>query len=421
MSENEYIKTLHDRRMRAWRAAKEILERAATEGRELTADERAAYDKADGEVAFLGKQIEAAIENERRIREQEAAMEELRAKAAANPEYAKADPVVEGAETIRSWVRGDRPEQRAIELVPEKRLLSKGSATAGGNTVPTAFYNQLVEHLIDVSGVLAAGPWEMNTATGESMQVPKTNAHSAKAQIVAEGAQLQDNDPSFGLVTVGAHKYGFLLKLTHELVNDTGVNLMSYISRQAGVALGNGFGEHLVIGTGTGQPQGVATAATIGVTGAGATPTAEELIDLYHSVIAPYRRSSSCGWLMNDKTLAAVRKLRDDSGGAGTGQFLWQPGLVAGEPDTILGKPLFIDPFMPDAAGDGTSKAILFGDFSTYLVRRVEAIRIERSDDFAFDTDMITLRFILRGDGRQIDTTGAVKAFVSGSSGSGGS
>ena len=115
--------------------------------------------------------------------------------------------------------------------------------------------------------------------------------------------------------------------------------------------------------------------------------------------------SGSCGWLMRDATVAAVRKLKDT-----TGQYLWQPGLQAGSPDTILGKPVRTDPNVPAVALG--AKSILFGDFSTYFVRQVESLRFERSDDFAFNTDLITYRAILRGDGDQVDTTGAIKHFI---------
>lgn len=413
---DELIRRLHEQRMRAWEAAKEILDRASGENRGLTAEEKAAYERANAEMNELRQQIDDMVAQREANKAIEAKIAEIRSR-----------PVVDDAaerragdavEELRAWMRGDRGG-RVFDLVPESRDLSKGTATAGGNTVPTSFYRQLQEHMIEVSGVLAARPWVMRTATGENIQVPKTTAHSSSAGIVAEGGALQENDPTFGLVTVGAYKYGFLIQVTHELLNDTGVDLLGYLARQAGRALGNGLGVHLVTGTGTGQPQGVATAATAGKTGAGPTPTAEDLIDLYHSVISPYRNSASCAWLMNDATVAAIRKLRDDSGAsAGTGQFLWQPGLQAGDPDTILGKPVYVDPFVADA--EEGEKSVLFGDFSTYLVRQVETIRIERSEDYAFNTDLVTFRFIIRGDGRQIDTTGAIKAFVGGAGGGGG-
>ena len=162
-------------------------------------------------------------------------------------------------------------------------------------------------------------------------------------------------------------------------------------------------------GTGTAQPQGVATAASAGVTGEATVfaPTFDNLIDLFHSVIAPYRMSASCGWLLNDATVAGIRKLKD-----GDGQYIWQPSVQLGAPDQILGKPVHVDVSMASAAAD--EKTVLFGDFSTYFARQVNEIRFESSTDFAFNTDMTTFRCIVRGGGVQADTTGAIKAYVSG-------
>lgn len=411
---NAYIQRLHEQRMRAWEAAKEILDRAAAENRDLTADEDAAYLRASEDIDRLDERMRQLIDDEKRAKEAEETYAQILAQPVREDARAADDPAAE----LRDWITG-RSGKRTLELRPtgpvDYRTLAKTPATAGGSTVRTSFYNQLVQHMIEVSGVLSAGPTVLRTATGEALQVPKTTAHSASASIVAEAAQLPSNEPAFGQVTLDAYKYGFTMKVSRELANDTSVDLLGYLAQQAGRALGNGFGAHLVAGTGSGQPNGVLTASTLGKTGGtgvGGAPTGDDLIDLFHSVIAPYRRSASCGWLMNDTTVAVVRKLKDNTGGAGQGNYLWQPGLVAGEPDTILGKPVFVDPNMP-AVGTG-AKSILFGDFSTYYVRQVEAIRFERSDDFAFDSDVITYRAILRGDGDQVDTTGAVKHFAGG-------
>jgi len=109
--------------------------------------------------------------------------------------------------------------------------------------------------------------------------------------------------------------------------------------------------------------------------------------------------------VMRDATVASVRKLKDT-----TGQYLWQPSIQLGVPDTLLGKRLITDPFIPAVAL--SARSVLFGDFSQFYVRLVESLRFERSDDFAFNTDLITYRCILRGDSELVDVTGAIKAFV---------
>lgn len=408
---SDYIKRLHEQRLRSWEAAKGILDKAAEEKRDLSAEEDAAYLRANEEIDQLDTRITAMVEAQRKAKESEETFAEL----------LKTAPVIEGTgerakdpnAELRNWLTG-KTGQRALDVRPDApvdfRTLAKKTATAGPETVQTSFYNRLVEHMIQVSGVLMANPTVLSTSTGESIQIPKTTAHSSSASIVAEATALTNNEPTFGQVTLDAFKYGFLMQISHELANDTSVDLIGYLSRQAGRALGNGFGAHLVTGTGSSQPNGVVTAATSAFTGATVAQgspvvgafSSDNLIDLFYSVIAPYRQSQSAGWLMQDATVGIARKLKD-----AYGQYLWAPGLVAGAPDTILGKTVHTDPYMP-AVGAG-NKPVLFGDFAAYFVRQVEGIRFERSDDYAFNTDVITYRVILRGDGDLVDTTGALK------------
>jgi HK97 family phage major capsid protein len=137
--------------------------------------------------------------------------------------------------------------------------------------------------------------------------------------------------------------------------------------------------------------------------------TADNLIDLYYSVIAPYRNSTSCGWLMRDATLGSARKLKDSQG-----QYLWQPSIQVGAPDMLLGKPVHTDPNV--AAIALNAKSVAFGDISQYFVRMAGGVRFERSDDYAFNSDLVTFRAIIRADGLLVDQTGAVKLFAGGAS-----
>lgn len=412
-----YIDQLKERRANVWEQTKALLDTAEARGgdeSELTAEEEQTYQRLNTDLDAIDARAKDLLAAEQRTKDADEAFRSLLEKPAERdkgPENGEVD-------RVRGWLTG-QTGTRSLDIRPtspmplDSRALSKLTATAGANTVPISFYNQLVQHMTENSGVLSTGPTVLRTATGEQMQIPKTTAHSANASIVAEAGTLTANDPTFGQVSLDAYKYGFLLQVSHELANDTGVDLLGYLAMQAGRALGNGFGAHLVTGTGSSQPNGVLTAGTLGKTGAASVVGAasgDDLIDLFYSVIAPYRQSSSCSWLMRDATVGSIRKLKDGTGGAGLGNYLWQPGLTAGSPDTILGKPLYTDPNMPAVAL--AAKSILFGDFSTYYVRQVEALRFERSDDYAFNTDLITYRAILRGDGDQVDVTGAVKYFI---------
>jgi hypothetical protein len=255
----------------------------------------------------------------------------------------------------------------------------------------------------------------LNTSGGDTIQVPKTTAHT-DAAIVAEAGPIGDNDPTFGQTELGAYKYGRIIQVSRELLTDTGVDLEGYLAMSAGRALGNAFGAHAITGTGSGQPRGIITDATAGATGptgagggfgsqSNAGEGADLLIDLFHSVIAPYRMSQSCRWMMSDTTAGAVRKIKTSEG-----QYIWQPSVIAGQPDTILGKPVLTDPNVPDI--DNDNESVLFGDFSQYFGRLAGGIRFERSDEYAFGNDLVTFRAIMRADGALVDLTGAVKYFL---------
>lgn len=412
---NEHIKRLQETRTKDWEAAKALLDTAAAENRNLTAEEDETWKRLNTSMTEAENRAKELLEIQQRNADAEAAFTKL-AQIAVVPGADQRDAGPSFADEFRAWAQGGKG--RAIEVKPghngaerrtftEQRALSKLTAAAGQNTVKTSFYDRLVAHLIEVSGILMAGPTVINTSTGETIQIPITTAHSSGA-LLAEAATIPTSEPTFGQRSLGAYKYGALMQVSTELINDTSVDLEGYLSMQAGRAVGNAFGVHLITGTGSSQPSGIVTTATAGVTGgagvAGAF-TADNLIDLYYSVIAPYRNSPNCAWLMRDATLATVRKLKDT-----TGQYLWQPSVQLGVPDTLLGKPIYTD---PNVAAVGLSAvSVVFGDISQYFVRMVDGVRFERSDDFAFNTDLITFRCLLRGDGILADQTGAVKRFV---------
>jgi HK97 family phage major capsid protein len=264
--------------------------------------------------------------------------------------------------------------------------------------------------MIEVASIVGVST-VFNTAGGETFEVPVTTAHSTAA-LITEGSTLTESDPAFAKRSLGAYKYAYSFQVSSELLADTGVDLTGYFARAAGRALGNALGADLAVGNGSSKPSGVAQTSTLGVTGAASVagvPNGDNLIDLFYSVIAPYRNSDKCVWLFRDTTAGTIRKIKDSSGGAGVGNYLWTPGFGTA-PDTILGKPVVIEPNI--AATGLSAKSVLFGDMSAYFVRLAGGIRFERSDEFAFQNDQVTFRAIVRGDGILADQTGAVKHFI---------
>lgn len=400
---SDLIKRLHERRANVWEQTKELLDKAEGEKRELNGEEEQTYQRLNADLDAIDARVKDMAEGEQRSKDANAAFAALLAKP-----VAQAPAEDDRDSELRQFIRGER---RDLEVHPQGpvnfRSLVKGTATAGGNLVPVTFYDRLVAHLIEVSGIMMAGPTVLNTASGENITVPITTAHSS-ASVTAEGAAITASDPVFGQRTLGANKYGVLIQVSSELLSDDGVDLEGYLAMQAGRALGNAFGAHAITGTGTGQATGVVTSATTGKTGASGAAgafTADDLIDLFFSVIGPYRNGPSCGWLMRDSTMAAARKLKDLNG-----QYLWQPSLQSGVPDTLLAKPVHTDPNV--AAVALGAKSVVFGDFSQYFVRMAGGVRFERSVDYAFNTDLVTFRALIRADGLTVDQTGAIKVFT---------
>jgi HK97 family phage major capsid protein len=255
---------------------------------------------------------------------------------------------------------------------------------------------------------MQAGPTVVNTEGGETLQIPKTTSHSTAA-LTAQSGSLPTSDPAFAMATLSAYKYGIMLQVARELVDDSGVDLVGYLAMQAGRAVGNAFGTDLILGNGSTKPSGLifSTSASPGVTGTttgvSGAPQYSNLVDLEYSVIAPYRQSRSCYWIARDATIGGFRKILDAQS-----RPIWEPSAVLGSPDLLLGKPLVADPFMPASATGAFS--VGFGDFSQFFVRLVGGVRFERSDDFAFGTDLITFRCLLRGDGALVDTN-AIKVY----------
>lgn len=402
------LKELAEKRKNIFEQAKALLDHAESEGRALNATETEQYGKMNADLDGLRARIDREVEQ----RQVDADVEASLRNSGVNP---AGTPATDLSEQFRQLAKG---EIRSIDMAAgdfgkalNVRALSKGTATAGGNTVPTSFYDQLVEHMVESSGVLQLGPTVLNTTGGEQLDIPVTTSYGAAA-LVAEAGTIAQSDPAFAKRSLGAYKYGQLVLASRELVDDSAFDLASFIAKVAGRNVGLALGAHLITGTGTAQPTGIVTSASTGVTGGTGVvgvPTADNLIDLMFSVIAPYRNSQSAGWLVKDSTLGAIRKIKD-----GSGRYLFEPAATFGTPDTLLGKPIQSDPNV--AATGLNAKSVIFGDFSAYFIRYAGGVRFDRSDEFKFDTDQVAFRALIRADAITADQTGAIKVYAGGAS-----
>ncbi len=398
---DEFMKRLHEQRRSAWEQAKAILETADGEKRGLSGEEEESYQRANTEMAALDERLKGLVDAEKREYDLTEALRSIEARPVTEP----GNPAGE-ADELRAFLRGEQRSYTARPTKQEFRDLTKGTSSSGGAVVPTTFSGMLWAHLIETA-TIAGVSTVLNTDSGEPMTLPVTTSHSSGA-LIAENSTITESDPAFTTRALSSYKYAVAIQAPNELITDSGVDLEGYLAMQAGRAVGNAFGAHLATGTGSSQPAGIVTGASSGVVGSASVSgafTADNLIDLYFSVIAPYRNSPKAAWLMKDASLGAVRKLKDSQN-----QYLWQPSIQVGAPDILLGKPVYTDPNIATVAL--SAKSVLFGDLGSYVTRIVGGVRFEQSTDFAFGTDQVTFRCIVRGDGILADQTGAVKYFI---------
>jgi HK97 family phage major capsid protein len=390
---------LRGQRAAARTAADDILTRAATEGRDLTPEEFAEHTR----QVTAEREATDAMEQER-----ERQLAEVRAMATRGRQPVLSRQAAEVARQFRAAIFAKSPapievfaEQLPDEWpddVPEPVYGRSGRVrvhtrdlltTTATQAMGTDVYSTSVRHLVETSALMRAGATVVTTETGENLVVPRSTGFVTSA-ITAEGQQITESDPTLSTVTLGAFKYSNYFEVSQELANDTPTNLMSFLARQAALSLGlgtTGYGDDLINGTGGGtQPRGLLLDAGTGVTGPAGTAGGlgtqgtsnqgtDALWNLVGSVAEPYAEAASAAFLMRNATNVGIRKLRDTSG---------QPVNGLTDRRSLLGYPVFTDPFMPAAAN--AAEYIAFGAFDRYFIRIVNGIRFERSDEFRSST-----------------------------------
>ena len=393
---SDYIARQHELRQKAWHEAKHLLDTAAGEQRDLTADEEQTYQRISAELDQRAQVIEQLKADEERAARLDAVAAEVRTDEVPAP----ADDT--DAEVLRRMARG---EVRTHEFGLEKRDILTSTS---GSPVPTSFYDQLIMKarlvgpMLDTSTVL-------NTASGENLQIPSLNTYST-ATVATQGGTITESDPTFNsFTTLSAYRVSFIVQASVEMVEDSGIDFAAFLADQAGNELGFRVNNLLTVGTGTVQPTGIVSAAGSGVTGGTGVSgafTADNLIDLVYSLDGAARLLPGVGWMMNGASIGAVRKLKDSQG-----QYLFSPSLSGEARDMLLSYPIYENPAVANA---GTAvKSVVFGHLPSYYVRQVGGIRIDRSDDFAFNTGLISWRFTYRVDGN-LPQTSHVKYFIGG-------
>jgi len=384
------ILDLMEKRNRVWEGAKAFLESHRNERGVLSAEDDAAYSKMEQEITDLGKEIS-------RLERQEAINRQL-SQPVSKPITGRPGA---GKPDNKTGRRSDEYRSNFWNMMRSKaavpsivNALEEGEDSEGGYLVPDEYEHTLVEALAEENVFRQIGH-VIQTSSGDR-KIPVVATKGSASWIDEEGAYTESDDV-FGQVSIGAYKVGTMIKVSEELLNDSVFDLESYIAREFARRIGAAEEEAFFTGDGKGKPLGVLAAtggADTGVTAASATAiTADELLDLFYSLKAPYRNKAI--WVLNDSTIKAVRKLKDT-----TGQYLWQPALTAGAPDTLIGRPVKTSAYMPTMAAG--AKTVAFGDFSYYWIADRQARSFKRLNELFAATGQVGFLASQRVDGRLV-------------------
>ncbi|QEH69348.1 phage major capsid protein [Cellulosilyticum sp. WCF-2] len=380
---------LREKRAKLWESTKAFLDSKRKDDGLLSAEDTATYEKMEADVVSLGKEID-------RLERQSALDAEL------------SRPVNTPIKNTPSHMGNENKTGRATDEYKHsfwnamrnkssfeiQNALQVGTDGEGGYLVPDEFEATLVQAL-EEENIFRQLAKVITTSSGDR-KIPVV-ATKGTASWVDEEGQIPESDDSFGQVAIGAYKLGTMIKVSEELLNDSVFNLEQYIAREFARRIGSKEEEAFFIGDGTGKPTGIFNGtggANVGLTAASSTAiTVDEVLDLFYALKSPYRKNAT--FLMNDATIKAIRKLKDNNG-----QYLWQPSITAGTPDTILNRPIKTSAYVPTLAAG--AKAIAFGDFSYYWVADRQGRAFKRLNELYAATGQVGFMATQRVDGKLI-------------------
>jgi HK97 family phage major capsid protein len=390
---------------------KELTDAIATseaEGRDLTAEEAEKYDKTEAEFRSLTtrwQRAETLYNQEKEVARSLETPIELR--------VTDDDDVPRTLTEYRRKTRGpepwDSPEYRSAywhyltvanlsELdIEEQRVLSKASAGAGLNLVPTDFYNQIIK-ILRFMGPINELSNTITTDSGEAIQIPSVSAHGV-ATWTAENAAFTASDETFGQTTLNAFKAGRQVIVSEELLTDAAFGLDGYLAQELGESIGVLEETAYAVGDGSGKPLGIANASS-GVTvsqaatGNSTSFTYSALLNFVYAVPYQYRRNAI--WIMSDGAVKNFYGMVDSQG-----RPLWNVNVATTGPDTFLGYPIYSSPDL--AAPAASAKSGIFGDVRRgYMIRRVNGFSLQRQNELFSSNGQVGFRGFERVDGRVV-------------------
>ena len=383
------ILELREKRAKLWDSAKAFLDSRRNEQGLLSAEDTATYEKMEADVVSLGKEIERL--------ERQAVMDLELARPTSAAITHRPGQSQEPEKT--GWASSEykaafwkaMKNKSSFEV---QNALQVGTDSEGGYLVPDEFERTLVEALQE-ENLFRQLATIITTSSGDR-KIPVV-ASKGTASWVDEEGTIPESDDAFGQVSIGAYKLATMIKVSEELLSDSVFNLERYIAKEFGRRIGAKEEEAFFTGDGTGKPTGIfhsTGGAGVGVTAASASAISiDEIMDLFYSLKSPYRKNAA--FVTNDATIKAIRKLKD-----GNGQYLWQPSVTAGQPDSLLNRPLKTSAYVPVIAS--AAKTIAFGDFSYYWVADRQGRSFQRLNELFAVTGQVGFKATQRVDGKLI-------------------
>ncbi len=383
------IQELMEKRAKAWDTARDFLDSKRNANGLLSEEDSKTYDAMEQQIVDLGKEIE-------RMQRAERISQEL---SAATTTPLVTTPGTRAAETEKTGIASDDYSKafwnsvRNRNYVDVRNSLHVGEDTEGGYLVPDEFERKLIEAL-EEENVFRPLATRIQTSSGDR-KIPVVTSKGEAVWMEEEEAYTLSDD-AFGQLSLSAYKVGTAIKISEELLNDSVFDLPAYIAKEFARRIGAKEEEAFVIGDGVGKPTGIFAAtggAQEGATSNGATITFDDMIELFYSVKSPYRKKSV--WLLNEQTIKALRKIKDN-----TGNYIWQPSVSVGIPDTILNRPYVTSVYAPTI--EAGQKAIAFGDFSYYWIADRQGRSLKRLNELFAMNGQIGFLASQRVDGKLI-------------------
>lgn len=404
-------KALREQRATLWEQMKDVMDVANREGRDLTAEEATKYDRIEAEF----DRLEADVERQERHEARSEGSERMARISSIDLSKEIDEPRDEYAAAFSAYIRNeplDYAQQKALQAgfdTSIKNAAGAGAGAAGGYTVPPEFRDKFVETQ-KYFGPMLQEAEVIYTDTGANLQWPVNDDTANVGAILAENTAVTEQDVTFSTASLDGYMYtSKMVRASLQFLQDNAINAEAWLPKKLGERVGRILNQHFTVGTGTAQPDGIVTSASVGVTGTGSFASTggvsyDNLVDLVEALDPAYGNGNGLKFMGHQSVRKGLRKLKDTQG-----RPLWETSLQVGTPDSVLGYSFVINNDMPTLAA--SSKSLLFGNIQqAYVIRIVKGLTVLRLVERYADFLQVGFLGYERADGTMQDAS-AVRVF----------